>query len=59
MTDTEIRKRIAELEFIHDQLSAEIIYLDRLLRSVGFPSGLASAREVAEDILNGESGGGN
>lgn len=54
MTETEILKRIAELEFIHDQLSAELIYLDRLLRSVGFPEGLRSAREVALDILNGE-----
>jgi hypothetical protein len=53
MNETEILKKIGELEFVHDQLSMEIVYLDRLLRSVGFPDGINSAREVAEDILRG------
>lgn len=52
MNEAEIQKRINELEFVHDQLSSELMYLDQLLRSVGFPDGLESAREVARDILD-------
>ena len=54
MNHKDIIKRIAQLEFIHDQLSAEIITLDKLLRSVGFPEGIKSAKEVAREILEVE-----
>lgn len=54
MNEKEIIKRIAQLEFIHDQLSAEIMNLDRLLRSVGFPDGIRSAKEVAREIIEAE-----
>lgn len=48
-------KRMAYLEFVEDQLSSELIYLDRLLRNVGFPRGLLSVKEVARDILQDRS----
>lgn len=57
MKEQDIVKRIAQLEFIHDQLSAEILHLDRLLRSVGFPDGIRSAKEVAEEIIQAEDKG--
>lgn len=51
MTNSEILKKIAYLEFVNDQLTAELSYVDDLLRSVGFPNGLKSAKEVALDVL--------
>lgn len=55
MTKTQLEKKIAKLEFIHDQLESELLYVDNLLKSVGFPQGLASAKEVALELLeNGE-----
>lgn len=57
MKEKDILKRIAQLEFVHDQLSAEILHIDRLLRSVGFPDGIRSAKEVAKEIIEAEGKG--
>lgn len=54
MNEKDVIKRIAQLEFVHDQLSSEILSLDRLLRSVGFPEGMRSAKEVAREIIEAE-----
>jgi hypothetical protein len=51
MTKTQLQKKIAHLEFVHDQLETELMYVDDLLKSVGFPRGLASAKEVAIELL--------
>lgn len=51
MNKTQLAKKIAKLETIHDQLETELLYIDGLLRSVGFPEGLASAKEVALELL--------
>jgi short-subunit dehydrogenase len=51
MTKTQILKKIAELESINDQLSSEIQEIDILLRSSGFPNGLASLKAVAQEML--------
>lgn len=56
MNKTQLRQKIARLESIHDQLEAEITYVDTLLKSVGFPRGLASAKEVALELLESEQG---
>lgn len=50
-TKAELKKEIARLEFIQDQLETEISHIDELLRAVGFPKGLASAKEVAIEII--------
>lgn len=51
----QLNKKIAYLEFVQDQLETEITELDGLLRSVGFPEGLASVKEVAQELLaNGD-----
>lgn len=51
MNKTQLQQRIARLEFIHDQLETELTYVDELLKSVGFPRGLSSAKEVALELL--------
>lgn len=51
MNKAQLQQKIARLEFIHDQLEAELTYIDNLLKSVGFPRGLASAKEVALELL--------
>ena len=51
MNKAQLEQKINKLEFIHDQLEAELQYVDHLLRSVGFPQGLASAKEVALEML--------
>lgn len=45
------QKKLARLEFIHDQLEAEIQYINNLLKSVGFPNGIDSAKEVAFELI--------
>lgn len=55
MNKTQLQQKIARLEFVHDQLESELTYVDNLLKSVGFPRGLASAKEVALELLE-ESG---
>lgn len=47
----DLEKRALELEFQNDQLQAEIEYLDKILRGIGFVNGLASAKEVAEYMV--------
>lgn len=51
MTKAQLEKKIARLEFVYDQLEAELLYVDDLLKSVGFPRGLDSAKEVAIELL--------
>lgn len=51
MNKMQLQKKVAYLEFVHDQLESEFTYLNQLLKSVGFPRGLASVREVAIDLL--------
>ena len=43
-------ERIAQLEFINDQMTAELEYIDQLLRSVGFADGLNSVKSAAQEL---------
>lgn len=47
-------QKIAQLEFEHDQLEAEIQYVDKLLRSVGFTNGLETVKVTALELLEDE-----
>ena len=47
----ELEKKLARLESINDQLTAEIAYVDGLLRSIGFTQGLESVKAVANEII--------
>lgn len=52
MTKKQLEKKIAYLEFVHDQLETELMDVNELLKSVGFPRGLDSAKEVALELLS-------
>lgn len=51
MNKAQLQQKIARLESMNDQLETELLYVDSLLKSVGFPHGLASAKEVALELL--------
>lgn len=49
-----LEKRIAYLEFVNDQLTCEIQYVDRLLRLIGFPDGLETIKSAAQEVIEEE-----
>lgn len=51
MTKAKLYKKLAYLEFVQDQLETEVLELNKLLQSVGFPQGLASVKQVAEELI--------
>lgn len=51
MNQEELLKKIAILESINDQLSAEITYIDGLMRLVGFSDGLQTIKLTAQEII--------
>lgn len=50
----DMQKKLAELESINDQLSAEIKYLDQLLKQVGFEEGLKTLKTAAQELIDEE-----
>ena len=58
-TKKQLQKKMAYLEFVHDQLESELCYVNQLLKSVGFPRGLDSAKAVALELLEAETESGN
>lgn len=48
-------KRMARLEFINDQALAELAYLDKLLKRIGFSDGLSSVKTAAHEIYEEEN----
>ena len=51
----EMQQKIAHLEFVNDQLSTEIRYVDDLLRLIGFSNGLESIKNAAKEVLEKEN----
>lgn len=49
-----ILKKLAYLEFVNDQLSSELHYVDKLLRAVGFSDGLVTVKAAAEELFEQE-----
>lgn len=49
--NTELNKKIAELESLNDQLITELRNLEDLLKRVGFDSGLDTLKKAALEIL--------
>lgn len=47
-------KKIAYLEFVNDQLTSEIHYVDRLLKLIGFPEGLETIKSAAQEVIEEE-----
>lgn len=52
LNKSQLRKRIAYLESINDQLLTEVRYVDDLMRLIGFSSGLAGIKATAQEILD-------
>ena len=51
MKNTDLFKKIAKLETVNDQLSAEINYLESLTRALGFAEGLKTLKEAALEMI--------
>lgn len=49
-----LERKIAYLEFVNDQLSSEMEYVDRLLRLIGFPDGLETIKSAAQEVIEEE-----
>jgi len=47
-------EKIARLEFINDQVVAELQNTDKLLRAIGFADGLKGVKSAAREILDQE-----
>jgi hypothetical protein len=51
MKHKDLLKKIAKLESINDQLAAELNYLERLTKALGFAAGLKTLKEAALEML--------
>lgn len=49
-TKEDLQKKLAQLESVHDQLVAELCYIDKLMHLVGFPGGLTALKETAKEF---------
>ncbi len=54
MTEKQLLRRIAKLESMNDQLAAELHYLDKLARSLGFADGLKTLKAAALEMLEAD-----
>lgn len=52
MTKKQLLSKIAVLESVNDQLSAEVSYVDQLMRVVGFSGGLETVKATAQEIID-------
>lgn len=50
----DLLERVAHLEFINDQIAAELREVDELLRAIGFSEGLKSVKAAAKEIYRQE-----
>jgi len=51
MKEQNLLKKIAKLETVNDQLSAELNYLEKLTSSLGFAEGLKTLKAAAIDMI--------
>ena len=51
MKQKDLLKKIAKLESINDQLSAEIRFLDELARKLGFSDGIKTLKDAAMELI--------
>lgn len=50
MSKQDLLKKLSGLEFANDQMKAELVYVDQLMRQVGFTEGLKSLKETAQEL---------
>lgn len=51
MKQKDLLKKLAKLETVNDQLAAEIHFLEKLTRSLGFAEGLKTLKAAATEML--------
>jgi exonuclease VII small subunit len=51
MDPKEYEKKIAKLESVNDQLTAEFAHLDAVLKKLGFEEGIITLKEAANEML--------
>lgn len=51
MSIAQLLKKIAYLESLNDQLTAELSDVDRLMREIGFKEGLKGIKVTAKEVL--------
>lgn len=51
MNTKQLLRKLAYLEFINDQLTAELRYIDEVMRAIGFSDGLNTVKSAAEELL--------
>jgi putative heme iron utilization protein len=51
MKHKDLLKRIAKLETVNDQLTAELQFLESLTRTLGFAEGLKTLKEAAQEMI--------
>jgi hypothetical protein len=51
---TDLHQMVARLESIHDQLEAELAYVNGLLQAVGFSQGIDSVKAIAKEVIEDE-----
>lgn len=54
MKNNDLLKKIAKLETINDQLTAEIHFLEYLTRELGFAEGLKTLKEAALEMIESD-----
>lgn len=54
MDDQEMRRKIAYLEFVNDQLVSEMGEIDEMMRFIGFADGLETVKETAWNLYESE-----
>ena len=55
MKNKDLLKKLAKLETVNDQLAAELNYLERLTRALGFAEGLKTLKAAAIEMLEAEN----
>lgn len=54
MDDSEMRRKIAYLEFVNDQLISEMEEIDDMMRFIGFAEGLETVKETAWNLYESD-----
>jgi hypothetical protein len=50
MTKAQLEKKAANLEALNERLISELIYVDKLMKDIGFVHGLISLKATAQKI---------
>ncbi len=54
MRKENLKKKLDELEVIHQVLISEYVSIDQILRAIGFSGGMVSLKEVAKELLKND-----